>query len=304
MMTNNLRRLGILVVLAVVLFLGAVLVAFYHTAVGVTRDVETGGRPLYAPDLAVVPEIVAEDAVELAMELFGDYRANSQDFANQLMAMYAEARDQDFVVIFNPGGWGWKFLDTSPGWCTIFDGIEYELASMGYTSLMLDYQRTESNLHGMVDEFVELLVVYPSKAENLAYRVEFLTSHIPDLKVIITGESNGTVIADTAMNILQDNPQVYSVQTGSPFWYRSATLDRTLLLNGNGVTPDSFSRGDVSTILWTSLKALVGQYPSEEEVPGKILAVLRAPGHDYRWQYPVVYSEIRGFLTHNFDFKP
>jgi hypothetical protein len=156
----------------------------------------------------------------------------------------------------------------------------------------------------MVDEFVELLVVYPSKAENLAYRVEFLTSHIPDLKVIITGESNGTVIADTAMNILQDNPQVYSVQTGSPFWYRSATLDRTLLLNGNGVTPDSFSRGDVSTILWTSLKALVGQYPSEEEVPGKILAVLRAPGHDYRWQYPVVYSEIRGFLTHNFDFKP
>jgi len=303
MMANNLRKLGILVALAAVLFLGAALVAFYHTAAGVTRDVETGGSQLYAPDLATVPEAVAEDSVELALELFGDYQAKSQDFANQLLAMYMEARDRDFVVIFNPGGWGWKFLDASPGWCTIFTGIESELASMGYTSLLLDYQRTDGNLRGIIDEFVELLAVYPSKAENLACRVEFLTSHVPDLKVIITGESNGTVIADSAMNILRDNPQVYSVQTGSPFWHRNAMLDRTLLLNGNGVMPDSFSQGDVPTILWASLKASVGQYPPEEEAPGKILTVLRAPGHDYRWQYPVVYSEIKGFLTQNFSFK-
>jgi len=304
MMANNLRKLGILVALAAVLFLGAVLVAFTYTAVGVTRDVETGGSPLYAPGLATVPEAVAEDAVELALELFGDYQVKSQDFANQLLVMYVEARDRDFVVIFNPGGWGWKFLDTSPGWCTIFTGIESELASMGYTSLLLDYQRTESNLRGMIDEFVELLAVYPSKSENLACRVEFLTSHIPDLNVIITGESNGTVIADSAMNILRDNPKVYSVQTGSPFWHRNAMPDRTLLLNSNGVMPDSFSQGDISTILWASLKSSVGQYPPEEEAPGKILTVLRAPGHDYRWQYPVVHSRIKGFLEDNFGLEP
>ena len=150
---------------------------------------------------------------------------------------------------------------------------------------------------------MEVITAYPSKAENLDCRVEFLTTHIPDLKVIVTGESNGTVVSDSAMNILRDNPQVYSIQTGPPFWHKNVMLDRTLVLDSNGMTRDSFSQGDIPAILWASLKALLSLSPAEEEDPGRILYFFRAPGHDYCWQYPGVYSQITNFLEHNFGFK-
>lgn len=299
----NIRRLGIIVALTIVLLLGAGLLALSYSHVGVTVGVGTGGLPLSVPDLSVVPKSVADDATKLATELFGDYQEKHDDFVSQLLAAYVEAKDKDFVVFFNPGGWGWNFVENSPGWYSISNGIKSELENLGYTSLMLDYRRTGETLRGVIDEFVEVINNYPSKAENLACRMEFLTTHIPDLKVIVTGESNGTVISDSAMNILRDNPQVYSIQTGPPFWHQNVMRDRTLVLNYNGITPDSFSQGDIPAILWASLKALVGLSSPEEEDPGRILYFFRAPGHDYCWQYPGVYSQISNFLEHNFGFK-
>jgi len=299
----NIRRLGIIVALTIVLLLGAGLLALSYSDVGITVGVGTGGVPLSVPDLSAVPKSVADDATKLATELFGDYQEKHDDFVSQLLAAYVEAKGKDFVVIFNSGGWGWSFLENSPGWYSISNGIKSELENLGYASLMLDYQRTGETLRGVIDEFVEVITDYPSKAENLAHRVEFLTAHIPDLKVIVTGESNGTVISDSAMNILRDNPQVYSIQTGPPFWHQNVMWDRTLVLNYNGITPDSFSQGDIPAILWASLKALVGLSSPEEEDPGRILYFFRAPGHDYCWQYPGVYSQISNFLEQNFGFK-
>ncbi len=302
-MVINIRRLGILVALSIVLLLGVGLLALSYSDVGVTVGVGTGGLPLSVPDLSAVPESVAADATKLAQELFGDYQEKCNDFVSQLLAAYVEAQDKDVVVVFNSGGWGWSFLENSPGWRSIFTGIESELENLGYSSLMLDYRRTGETLRGVIDEFVEVITAYPSKAENLACRVEFLTTHIPDLKVIVTGESNGTVISDSTMSILRDNPQVYSIQTGPPFWHQNVMLERTLVLDSNGMTRDSFSQGDIPAILWASLKALVGLSPPEGEDPGRILYFFRAPGHDYRWQYPSVYSQITNFLEHNFGFK-
>ncbi len=299
----NIRRLGIIVALTIVLLLGAGLLALSYSDVGITVGVGTGGVPLSVPDLSAVPKSVADDATKLATELFGDYQEKHDDFVSQLLAAYVEAKDKDFVVVFNSGGWGWNFVENSPGWYSISNGIKSELENLGYASLMLDYRRTGETLRGVIDEFVEVIIAYPSKAENLACRMEFLTTHIPDLKVIVTGESNGTVISDSAMNILRDNPQVYSIQTGPPFWHQNVMRDRTLVLNYNGITPDSFSQGDIPAILWTSLKALVGLSSPEEEDPGRILYFFRAPGHDYCWQYPGVYSQISNFLEQNFGFK-
>jgi hypothetical protein len=302
-MMINIRKLGILLVLSAVLFLGVALLAFSYSDVGLTDIVGAEGISQSVPDLSTVPESVAEDAVELATELFGDYGDRYDDFVTQLLTTYVEARDKDFVVIFNPGGWGWNVLDSSSGWRSIFDGIETELESLGYSSLLLDYRRTGESLRGIIDEFVEVITRYPSKAKELASRVQFLTEHIPELKVIVTGESNGTIISDSVMSILRDNPRVYSIQTGHPFWHENTVLSRTLVLNSNGVTPDSFSRGDIPAMLWSSLKALFGLTPPEEEAPGRILYFMRAPGHDYRWQYPGVYSQIIDFLETNFGFN-
>ncbi len=298
----NIRRLGVLVALTAVLLLGVVLLALSYSEVGVASEIGTGGLPLSTHDLSVVPQSVTEDATRLAMELFGDYQEKYEDFTNQLLATYVEAKDKDFVLIFNAGGWGWNLLESSPGWHSIFTGIEAELDNLGYTSLLLDYRRTEDNLRGIIDEGVEMVTSYPSKAKELACRVEFLTNHVPDLRVIVTGESDGAVISDRSMNILRYNPQVYSIQTGPPFWHEPIMLDRTLVLDNNGRTPDSFSRGNIPTMLWTSLEDLLG-LPQPEEESGRVLKFLRAPGHDYRWQYPKVYSQITDFLEENFGVE-
>ncbi len=157
-------------------------------------------------------------------------------------------------------------------------------------------------MRGIIDEGVEMITSYPSKAKELACRVEFLTNHVPDLRVILTGESDGAVISDRSMNILRDNPQVYSIQTGPPFWHKPIMLDRTLVLDNNGRTPDTFSRGDIPTMLWTSLEDLLG-LPQPEEESGRVLKFLRAPGHDYRWHYPSVCLQITDFLEDNFGIE-
>ena len=301
-MAINIRKLGILVALSAVLILGVAALFFSYSDVGVAVGVGTGGLPLSVPDLSAVPESVAEDATELAKELFEDYQEEYEDFVSQLLAAYAEAVDKDVVVIFNSGGWGWNFLENSPGWYSISTGIESELDKLGYTSLLLNYRRTEENLRGIVDEGVEMITAYPSKAENLAHRVEFLTRHIPDLKIIVTGESDGTVISDSTMNLLRDNHRVYSIQTGPPFWHQNVVQERTLVLDNNGRHPDTFSQGDIPTMLWTSLGDVIG-IPQSEESSGRVLFFLRAPGHDYRWQYPDVCSQITNFLEDNFGVE-
>ena len=249
-----------------------------------------------------MPQPVADDATKLATELFGDYEEEYNNFTNQLLATYLEAKDKDFVIVFNPGGWGWNLVEASPGWHSIFTGIESELNSSGYTSLLLTHQRTVDTLQGHLDEIGGMVTGYSSKSNELACRVEFLTTHIPDLKVIIAGESNGTVISDRTMKILANNQQVYSIQTGPPFWHQNIMLDRTLVVTSNGMVPDSFSQGDFFTLLGANLKALLG-LPLPENQSGNILYHVKAPGHDYWWQYPGVYSEITDFLDKNFGIK-
>lgn len=302
-MASKINRLRIGIIASAVIISLAVIVSILSFSwVGVTSEVGTGGLPLSASDLSAVPQSVAEDAVRLATELYGNGRGERDDFIGQLLVMYSETKDKDFIIFFNTGGWGWNVVENSPDWWSISIGIKSELESSGYTSLLLNYQRTVDTLQGRLDELVEMINGYSSKAADLAYRVEFLTSHISDLKVILAGASNGTVIADETMHILKDNPQVYSIQIGPPFWHESIIQDRALVLTSNGVIPDSFSQGDFPTMIWANLRALVG-LPQSEEDAGKILRIVLAPGHDYRWQYPEVYSQVKNFLTKNFGTK-
>lgn len=299
---RKISRQRIAVVLAIVLPLFVVVLVLTASQIGVTSEIHRGGIPLSASDLSAVPQGVADDATKLATELFGDSQEKYDDFVNQLLGTYLQAKDKDFVLVFNSGGWGWSLIETSPGWLSIFTGIESELNSSGYTSLLLTHQRTDDTLQGHLDEIVQMITGYSSKAEDLACRVEFLTTHIPDLRVIIAGESNGTVICDQTMDILTDSPQVYSIQTGPPFWHDNIMLDRTLIMTYNGRFPDSFSRGEFLTMTRASLRALFG-LPQPENESGAVLSFVQAPGHDYWWQYPEVNSQITNFLDKNFGIK-
>jgi hypothetical protein len=302
-MKVNLRKLGIFTALGMVLLLGALLLAFSYIDIGLADLAFGEEEPVAVYDISEIPESVVADAGAMAMDLYGDYQDKRDEYVNQLLTAYVEVKDQDFVVIFNPGGWGTKILENSPAWTEICEGITLELDRLGYSTLMLDYRRTTRSLRGINKELVELFAVYPSKAESLTRRVEFLTRNVPDLKIIVAGESNGTVISDTVMARLQDNPRVYSIQTGPPFWHKRMALERTLVLDTNGHIPDAFSQGDVPSMLITSLKALVGVPLTEDEENGRIFYFIRAPGHDYRWQYPGVCLKITDFLKQNFSFN-
>ena len=300
-MARHIRGYKIPLLVSASLLLLCVLTAFFYTFVGAMEEMGAD-TPLSVADLSAVPQSVVEDATAMAKELVGSYKGRYEVFVNQLLALYVEAEDKDVVVLFNSGGWGTNRPQGDGGWASIFDGIKTELQSLGYNALFVNYQRTETSVRGVIDEVIELLSIYPTKADKLAKRVDFLTNHLPNLNVIVAGESNGTVISDSVMNELHDNQRVYGILTGPPFWHRPAAHERTLVVKNNGTMPDSFTEGNTGAILLASAKAILGLTPRDEP-PGAVLNSLRAPGHDYSWQYPGVYYQITDFLEKNFRPK-
>ena len=301
-MAKIVGKLWILAALITMPLLVVGLLAFFHSRAGEASDVSVEESSLFEYDLSAVPQSVLEDANELAKKIVGEGKEGCQDLVNQLLATYLKVKDKDIIVVFNSGGWGWNLVEMTPGWNSILDGIESKLDSLGYESLVLNHKRTSEGMMACIREFFEGSIQYPSKGKELARRVEFLTTSVPNLRVIVAGESNGTVIVDSAMNILQDNPQVYSIQTGTPFWHKSTELDRTLLLNNNGLTPDTFSYGNIPVMIWVTIKDALG-LSGPGDKPGNVMSFLRAPGHDYSWQYPHVHYSVVKFLEENFGAK-
>ena len=301
-MAGKIKDITILTALSGVMLLALFVLSLSYVDVGVTDDFWSEGFVLADYNLADIPQSVADDAARLAGELFGNSQEKYERFVNDLLATYNSSRDKDIIVVFNSGGWGWNLPEKSSGWESILGGIKGELDEMGYSSLVVNYRRTGESVWGRVEEFFEIAGQYPSKARGLAYRVEFLTEHIPDARVIVTGESNGTVIADRTMYLLKDNPQVYTIQTGPPFWYRPMQNERSLVLNSNGTGPDSFTSADFPAIIWASLKSTLGVENGNDRA-GTIFLHLKAPGHDYSWGYTEIYDRITGFLHTNFSFR-
>lgn len=298
-MRTKMHRLGIMLTLTILLSFVIVLVTLSYPGVGIASEVGTDGLPMFPFERSPVPRAVMKDANELAKRLLGDSQDKADKFVGELLAMYSEAQDKDFVIVFSSGGWGRDLLENSPGWESIFAGIKSELESFGYRLLDLEYKRTDDSWRGRLQEVTEVLNLHHDKARYLASSIEFLTKHIPHLRIILAGESTGTIICDEVMAILVDNPQVYSVETGSPFWYKIATSSRELVLTSNGIVPDSFSQGDFITIIRANLKALFGlPHPASDN--GTILRFIKAPGHEYRWEQAAVYAQITSFLTQNF----
>ncbi len=292
-MAAKIRRLKIIVALTVAISFTIVLLAPSPVVPATASEVGTGGVPL-SQDFSVVPQPIIDDANEVAAELFG----KNQDFVNQLLATYLAAKDKDIVIIFNSGGFGWTLIEETPEGQDFVTGIESELTISGYSALLLNHFRTAKTLNGGISELMAEASLYPSKAKDLALRVEFLTSHIPGIRVILAGQSNGAGICERVMRILKDNQQVYSIQLGPPFWNDTIELDRSLVLRSNGLIPDSFSHGDIITIIRSNLEALFG---ISQENPGHILLYIGAPGHDYSWEYEGVRSQIIESLNRWFE---
>ena len=248
-------------------------------------------------DFSAVPAGVIDYAVRMAQNAADIVRKQIKAYADELVATYVAARDKDIVIFFNSGGMGWNLTTDTPGWASILHGIERQLEKLGHKPLVLNYRRTGGGMLNTVKEVFEAARRYPNKAKDLARRVLFLIDNLPDMKVIIAGESTGTVISEKAMRILSEEERVYSIQTGMPFWHTPEVLERTLSMNDNGIRLDTFHYGQGRAILWATAKSWVGL----KDKPGTILSWLKAPGHDYSWEYPGVSSVVTDFLNRNFE---
>ncbi len=171
---------------------------------------------------------------------------------------------------------------------------------MGYDAAVLDYTRSTLSLTGFIGELRDLIRNYTEKAPLLAGKVDFLTRAVEDLRVIITGRCFGAIYSNEAMGLVEDNPRVYSIQAGRPFWYRSTPAANTLLVEDNGLMPDSIRQGD----LWAILRANLTHGPSLSRPPGGSIMVgpifIRAPGHEYSWEHPGVRENVTAFLREHF----
>ncbi len=299
-MRNKIRRVSIRVIVPIAVVM--VIASALYSTIGVTYEVGSQGSFIPVADLSAIPQSVAEDATELATEIFGNCQEKCNDFMNQMLAIYSEAKEKDFVIVFNSGGWGSKMIEHYLSGWSILNGIEAELDSLGYLSLSLVHLRTDGSWLGCLDEITERISGYPAKAKDLASRIEFLTNHIPDLKVIITADSGGIAICDKVMTILENNPQVYTIQTGPPPWHGNTASNRTLVMASNGIIPDSFSQGNLWAMFWGNLGYWFGLSQPIDDF-GTPSHYVGAPGHDYWWQYPEVCSEISDFLDENFGLK-
>jgi hypothetical protein len=255
---------------------------------------ETDGHVLASTDFSLVPPQVAASAQELGRKLFPGDNARADDLTSQLVGTYLAAADKDFVVIFNPGGWGWDPLSEIPGWESIMNGISNTLGGYGYKSLLVDYKRTRHGFDGIVGETEVLLNLQPAKAKELAARVSFLTDNLPGIRVILTGESNGATIADDTLRLLEDNPRVFAVETGPPVWHSSLQFPRSLVIKNNGEQADTFSNGNVPAIIRTNAESAFGIYHGAQ---GNILLYIGAPGHYYSWDYAEVRSQVEQFVS-------
>jgi hypothetical protein len=264
------------------------------SGIGMVSTVEASNTLAYDGNISLDTNTADRDARILALSLNGE-GPESTAYRDQLMTAYYQGLGRDVMILFNPGGWGSRKLQDSVGWSSIVNGMQKELSQAGYSVVTLNYQRTQNSLPGQLNELKELFSGYPDKSNRLVQMADFLTDHLPRITVILAAESTGTVICDSAMQMLKDNNRVYSIQTGSPFWHQENPGERTLLINNNGVTPDSFSQGDLSTIIGTSLESLIEL--KKAGAGGEILGFLSAPGHEYCWQEPGVSPRVEKFLS-------
>jgi hypothetical protein len=141
------------------------------------------GHVITSDDFDSVPSEVLKDARNLALLYYPEDNYKTDDFVSQLVGMYLEAVDKDFIVIFNPGGWGWDPVSEIKGWESILNGIDSELSRFGYDTLLVDYKRTRHGFNGIVGEVEELLGLQPAKAGELAARIDFIAEHLPEIRV-------------------------------------------------------------------------------------------------------------------------
>jgi hypothetical protein len=250
-----------------------------------------------------------KEADRLAKQLLGDKLAARAEFVRRVTDTLARAREKEFLVIHNPGGWGNTRLDLCLDWeRSIVNGVCSTLDEMGHSWVLTQYFRSgDSFWRHMLDikkEAVFFLKGRSFKARVMAAELRFLTEHLPDLTILLLGASQGAAFANTVMRELGGaSPKVYSIELGIffPHMSRRVLTERTLAIDSNGMMPDPMAHRD----LWAGSRAYAKAFfrwfwYRLKGRPTRFTNCINVPGHEYSWEYPEVHRRIEAFLKANF----
>jgi len=229
-------------------------------------------------------------------------------FVDWLWNAFGQARDKEFLLIHNPGGWGNTVFPECLDWeKSIVTGVTDTMDELKRTWVLVQYFRSGNNFwRHMRDIRKEALFFFKGEsfqARVLAAKLKFLTSHLRDLKIVLIGASQGAAFSNAVMRELDDSQPVYSIELGIffPHMKRRLVTKKTLAIDSNGLMPDPMCNRD----LWKGFKSYITapyrwvEFRLRGE-PKKFTYCINAPGHDYNWEYPEVQQRIVEFLTVNF----
>jgi hypothetical protein len=226
--------------------------------------------------------------------LLGESPDNS-DFKEVLNSLSGN----EIVIVFNSGGWGDTPIKEAADFTPIIDGIQRNLADLGYDSIVIPYTRTKESFLGRVEGIKEILGLFPKQSQKLADEIEGFIKEHPENKIIMAGLSNGGVFVNrTMMRIPEvERNNVLAVEIGVPFWENVLKSDNILFLN-NG-EKDALCTMDLKTLIGALLKAPYQWFLAQ--VSGEELSFSQAlylPGHYYTWDSVV--PEVKSFLEDKF----
>jgi hypothetical protein len=234
--------------------------------------------------------VAEQQAWQIAAKVVGASKEGQERFVTELLDLYCKVKDSDLVIFCIPGGWGKKPLENDVQGRSWLVGMEAEMTKLGYRYCEVDDIRTGNGLFAYLFELKEQLTHYPSKAKELAAKIDFLTQQVKGLKVVITGQS---------------------------FWHRVAKASRSLVIDNNGIGADALTDRDIVSLVKVNLVKIfiINNAPSFTPIDWVITRAilvfwpynfglgLRAPGHEYMWDYPGVGPVIERFLVNNFAQK-
>jgi hypothetical protein len=228
---------------ALAVFLAVCLIGLVIYAAGYSRGTNS-------PELSLEStSAIEQQAWQAAADVVGSGKKAQEQFVTEVLDLYSEVKDSELVIFCNSGGWGNKPLSTDYQGQSWLTGMMEKLTQMGYKPCVIEDIRTGDSLIEHLFEFKEDLTDYPSKSKVLAAKIDFLTQNISNLKVIITGQSNGAAFTSEVANRLKDNPNVYSIQVGIPFWHRVHEVGRSLVIDNSGIGSDALADRDLVAIV-------------------------------------------------------
>ena len=250
---------------------------------------------------------LTKEASHLAEQLFDNDVKKCASFSNRLLDICTRAQGKDFLIIHNPGGWGTTPLEHLLQWeRSIVEGVSATIEGLGYSWLQMQYFRTDNGWREIIRDIKEQFRFFASKAKVMAAELKFVTRHLNTPRVILIGVSQGAAFSNAVVRQLGELHQVYSIELGMPFPYKSRRIitENTLALDSNGLMPDALMEWDIATIVKTYFAAPYRwiKYRLQGK-PEKFTYCINVPGHDYNWEYPEVQGQVEDFLKTSFGTK-